>query len=190
MVLTCANAAGTNPPGLHLPSTDFNVTFLGFPVAICGPQSIPMPPCLPVVTIVSVNSTSPYDVYGQPSVGTKYYSDRTYTLTSLPAELTESILARTPNADKTKGDSHSEVLSFDRDVVVWIAYDPRGTPPNWIKNNYTATGLTIGVTDPGTSTLGLWKRNVAMGTRTFNGNQASGWSGGVGTNYVIFVTCQ
>jgi hypothetical protein len=73
---------------------------------------------------------------------------------------------------------------------VYIAYDPRGTPPNWIKNNYVATGLTIGVTDSGTSTLGLWKADLDAGIRTFYGNKASGWGGGVGTNYVIFVACR
>jgi prepilin-type N-terminal cleavage/methylation domain-containing protein len=190
LALSFWTVSGANPGATQLQGAAYTVTFFGWPVAVCGPQSIPMPKCFPVVTLVSENSSNPYDIYGVPAVGIRYYTDRTYTLTYLPNEILDSILARTPNADKNKGSSHSHVLSFDRPVTVWIAYDPRGTPPNWIKNNYTATGLTIGVTDPGTSTLALWKRNVAAGTLTFSGNQASGWGGGVATNYVIFVTCQ
>jgi prepilin-type N-terminal cleavage/methylation domain-containing protein len=182
--------SGGAPSNSQVSGAAYTVTFFGWPVAVCGPQQIPMPKCFPVVNLVSENSSAPYDIYGVPSLGAQYYTDRSYTITYLPSEILDSILARTPNADKNKGSSHLHVLSFDRDVTVWIAYDPRGTPPNWITSNYTATGLTIGVTDPGTSTLGLWKRNVAAGNLTFTGCKASGWSGGVGTNYVIFVTCQ
>ncbi|NNE44758.1 MAG: hypothetical protein HKN12_11165, partial [Gemmatimonadetes bacterium] len=81
-------------------------------------------------------------------------------------------------------------LDVDRDVTVWIAYDPRGTPPNWIGGTYTNTGLTIGVTDSGTSTLNLYKHEFSAGQITLYGNKAQGWGGGVGTNYVIFLTCQ
>jgi hypothetical protein len=185
---------GNNPPSgtpsFDLEGQSFSVMFLG-ELHACGPYSIVVPvECLPGVTIYSVNSSAPYDVWGEPQVGHQYYTDRTYTLTSLPAELDGSILVRTPNADKNKGGSHELKLQFDQNVTVYIAYDPRGTPPNWIKNTYTNTGLTIGVTDSGTSTLGLWRADLGAGIQTFKGNKASGWGGGVATNYVIFVKCR
>jgi len=180
---------GASPPAIDVPSTHFEVTFLGSPVATCGPHIIPMP-CRPGVTIESVNSPNPYDVWGVPQPGDEYHTDVTHQLTWLPPELEASVLLRTPEADVDKGGALYLNVSFDRDVTVWIAYDPRGTPPNWIKNNYVTTGSAIGVSDPGTSTLDLWRRDLAAGTWQFRGNKAQGWSGTVATNYVLFVTCQ
>ncbi len=181
----------TVAPDLGLELGTYSATFLGGPIVECGPYSFGVAnDCLPDVAISSVNSSNPYDVWGVPSVGDNYYTDRTYTLTYLPSEIEESVLVRTPNGDKSKGGSHALVLDFEQDVTVWIAYDPRGTPPNWITNDYVDTGLTIGVTDSGTSTLGLWRANLSSGLQTFTGNKASGWGGSVGTNYIVFVTCQ
>jgi hypothetical protein len=178
-------------PELFLADGTYSATFLGGPIVECGPYTFgAASDCTPGVSIYSVNSSNPYDVWGPPAVGDVYYTDRTYTLTYLPSELEGSILVRTPNNDKNTGSSHNLKLEFDRDVTVYIAYDPRGTPPNWIQNEYEDTGLTIGVTDSGTSTLGLWRKNLPAGISTFLGNKAEGWGGDVGTNYVIFVLCQ
>ncbi len=175
---------------LELAAAGIEVSFLGAPTAECGPYVVPFAAaCSLGVTIVSVNSTEPYNVVRDVAVGQQYYSDRTYTLTYLPSELEGATLVRTPNNDKNKGDSHALVLDFDTAVKVWIAYDPRGNPPDWIENNYTATGTSVGVTDTGTPTLGLWSRTFDAGSYTFRGNKAVGWGGAVGTSYVIFVTC-
>jgi hypothetical protein len=181
-----------NPPSgpLHLEDANLAISFLGAPTAACGPYTVPFAPaCSLGVTIQSVNSGNPYDVIRDVAVGQVYYTDRTYTITYLPPELAGATLVRTPNADKNKGDSHALVLRFDSSVKVSIAYDPRGNPPDWIRNNYAHSTSSIGVTDTGTPTLGLWTKTFAAGSYTFQGNKALGWSGGVGTNYVIFVTC-
>ena len=178
-------------PDLPLAEATYTATFLGGPIVECGPYEFAVAvDCFPDVSIASVNSPNPYDVAGVPVVGAKYYTDRNYTLTYLPAELEQSILVRTPNNDKNKGGSLQLKLEFPEDVTVYLAYDPRGTPPNWIRNDFDAAGLSIGVTDTGTSTLGLWRRNLDAGTHTFYGNKAVGWGGAVGTNYVIFVVCR
>jgi hypothetical protein len=190
LAIEFGNNPPSSPPSLDLEGVELSILFLGAPHA-CGPYAAAVPvQCVPGVSIYSVNSSAPYNVWGEPHVGNQYYTDRTYTLTSLPAELDGSILVRTPNADKNKGGSHELKLQFDRDMTVYIAYDPRGTPPNWIRNVFTNTGLTIGVTDSGTSTLGLWRADLSAGIQTFKGNKASGWGGGVNTNYVIFVKCR
>jgi prepilin-type N-terminal cleavage/methylation domain-containing protein len=188
-VVTTDNS-GNVPPPLDAYSSSWDVEFFGAPIEPCGPFAIPMGSCVPDVVIQSVNSSNPYDVWGTPSLGDQYYTDRTYTLTYIPSEITESVLVRTPNNDKNKGDSHQLVLTVDRASTIWIAFDPRGTPPNWIGGSYTNTGLSIGVTDTGTSTLNLWKRNVSAGNVTLSGAKATGWGGGVATGYVAFVTCQ
>lgn len=179
-------------PDLDLANAGIEVTFLGNPTAACGPYPIliDVPLCDPGVTIASVNSANPYDVVPLPEIGDEYYTDRTYTLTYLPSELENSTLVRSPNNDKNTGGSHQLKLDFAQATTTYIAYDPRGTAPSWIRDNYTDTGLTIGVTDSGTSTLGLWRQDLGAGLHTFSGNKAAGWGGAVGTNYVIFVVCQ
>ncbi|MBZ0266788.1 fibronectin type III domain-containing protein [bacterium] len=186
------DSPSTPAPDLKLELAGMEATFLGDPTAQCGPYVVPINagPCDPGVTIKSVTSSNSYDVFGEPETGDVYYTDRTYTLTYLPDELNGSTLVRTPNNDKNAGSSLELKLNTIEATTVYIAYDPRGTPPTWIRNNYTDTGLTIGVTDSGTSTLGLWRRNLGAGDQSFFGNKASGWGGGVGTNYVIFVKCQ
>ncbi len=179
------------PPEIDLTVQDFKVTFFGGPILECGDYDIPVSVgCTVNVEIKSVTSGNSYEVQEEPQVGDPYYTDRTYVLTALPAELDGSTLIRQPNDDKNKGDSHLLVLEVDHDVTVWIAYDPRGTPPNWIRDAYAETALTIGVTDSGTSTLGLWCADFPAGEIEFQGNKAAGWGGAVGTNYVIFVACR
>jgi hypothetical protein len=179
------------PVVIDLTVQEFEVTFFGGPILECGPYDIPVSvDCTVNVAIQSVTSSNSYEVWEDPEIGDQYYTDRTYLLTAMPPELEDAILIRQPNDDKNKGDSHLLVLEVDHDVTVWIAYDPRGTPPNWIRNTYTDTALTIGVTDSGTSTLGLWYADFSAGEIEFRGNKAAGWGGAVGTNYVIFVKCR
>ena len=179
------------PPAFDLTGENWTGTFFGSPSGVCGPYPIQTDvACSVGVGIVSVTSARVYDVWGVPQIGDEYYTDRSYTLTYLPVDLDDAILVRQPNDDKSSGNSHELVLSVDHDVTVWIGYDPRGTPPDWIEQNYTDTGLTIGVTDSGTSTLDLWKAEFGAGEVTLQGNKASGWGGGVATNYVPFVQCR
>ncbi|MFN8177025.1 MAG: fibronectin type III domain-containing protein [bacterium] len=179
------------PPALDLPNANIVLRFLGAPITSCGPYTVPFaPPCSLAVTVVSVTSSGVYDVIRNPHVGQVYYSDRTYTITSMPTVLSSSTLVRTAQADKNAGDSFQLKLRFYSPVRVYIAYDPRGNPPDWIRNNYTQTSYSIGVTDTGTPTLNLWTKTATAGVSTFYGNRAAGVGGGVATNYVIFVTCQ
>lgn len=188
------DTVGGYPPNIDLANATYSVKFLGFPIAECGPYDFSLDSSCDIadtdVQIESVNSANSYDVYGVPAVGVPYYTDRTYTITYLPDEIVESILVRQPNDDKNLGDSHLLRLQVSTASTVWIAYDPRGTPPNWIQNEFTGTGLSLGVTDSGTATLGLWKKDFDAGRVELYGNKASGWGGAIGTNYVIFVVCR
>ncbi len=177
-------------PVFNWPSEDITVATFGNPGMECGPYPVSIyVPCDVVVTLVSENGGT-YNFLIDPIIGSTYYSDRTYKLTSMPTPLFDSVLLQTPNADKDRGDALQVRVSVSQNVTAWIAYDPRGTPPNWIKNTYTNTGEVIGVTDTGTPTLGLWKADFPAGQITFSGNKAAGYSGAVGTNYVVFFTCR
>jgi hypothetical protein len=178
-------------PIFNFPSENLEMSTFGNPGMECGPYPIPViPTCNLTVSIASENSSNPYDVFGDPSVGTRYYTDRTHTITYLPQQVDYSVLLRTPNADRNQGNSLSLKVNVNKPVYVWIAYAPNGTPPNWIRNNYTNTGLSIGVSDTATSTMKLWRRASNAGQITFSGNKAAGWGGTVNTNYIIFFTCQ
>lgn len=170
---------------------DLKMSTFGNPGLECGPYDMPIfVACNVGVTITSVNSTNPYDTVADPTTGLLYYTDRTYKLTAIPSDISDSVLLRTPNDDKGKGDSFQLKVSVTAPVTAWIAYDPRGTPPNWITSNYVDSGLTISTTDTGINYLKLWKKDFSSGSITFKGNKASGYSGGVNTNYVVFFTCQ
>lgn len=176
---------------IDLAADSFSATFFGLPLEPCGPYEFRVGvPCDLGVTIAGVNSSNSYDVRRDPQIGDEYYTDRSYTITFVPDELQGATYIRTPNDDKTKGDSHALELSFPSDARVYIAYDPRGNPPDWIENEYVNSGVTLGVSDSGTPTLALWKKDFSAGTHTFSGNYAQGWGGGVATNYVIFIVCQ
>ena len=191
MELFFTDLAGNYPPLVDLAAVSYQVTFLGGPITECGPYDLKVSSlCTVTPTISSVNSSAAYDVWGAPALDDAYYTDQTYWLTYLPEELKGSVLLRTPNDDKDTGDSHQLVVDVDHDVTVYVAYDPRGIPPTWIRDNYADTGLSVGVTDPGTSTLALWKKEFPQGAITFSGNKASGWGGSVGTNHVIFFVCR
>jgi hypothetical protein len=178
-------------PEFDFPSEDMTVATFGNPGMQCGPYPIVVPfDCQIPVSIYSVNSARAYDIVDAPVVGQQYYTDRTVKITSMPPEIVDSKLLRTPNDDKNLGDAFNLLVDVGDISTVWIAYDPRGTPPNWIKTVYVDSGLTIGVTDSGTPTLKLWKADFAAGRLTFKGNKAAGYTGGVNTNYVIFFTCR
>lgn len=178
-------------PTFNFPAEAMTMSTFGNPGLQCGPYPILIDVnCSVGVTIASVNSTRVYNTVVDPPVGQVYYTDRTLKITSMPSSLLDSVLLRTPNDDKNLGDSHSLKVNVNANVTVWIAYDPRGTPPNWIKNTYVNSGLTIGVTDTGTSTLGLWKADFPASQITFSGNKGAGYGGAVNTNYVIFFTCR
>jgi hypothetical protein len=134
-------------------------------------------------------STTPYEIaYLHES--DRYYVDRTYYIQDIPAAYENLRWIKTANDDKNCGNSYRLRFTLDRAATVYVAYDSRGTPPNWVKNYFTNTGDVIDVSDTGTDVLRLWKLDVSSGQLDLGGNKASGWSGGVATNYVVLVKCR
>jgi len=117
--------------------------------------------------------------------GTQYYSDRSYTISSIPSHLNGAEGIRTENDDK---DETSETwITFDlaRAAEVYIAYDQRATSlPNWM-SGYANTGDTIGTTDPNTN-LKLYKKFFAGGPVVLGANNAPG-AANSGSNYIVLV---
>jgi hypothetical protein len=92
----------------------------------------------------------------------------------------------TANNDANNTSSSYVTFSVDRPVTVYIAYDAgASTRPNWM-SSFSSTGLTLGTTDPFSSTLNLYSRSYGAGQITLGGNMAAGASGS-DSNYLAII---
>jgi PKD repeat protein len=118
------------------------------------------------------------------TVGSVYYTDRTYTITRLAPELQGPLAIKTGNNDKynTAGNYLSFTLSHA--ATLYVAYDSTATrSPSWLSTAFTRTALEMRTTD---KPLTVWKREVAAGPVTLPGNLAGGALGAT-SNYLVFV---
>jgi len=78
-------------------------------------------------------------------VGDLIYSDRAYTITSMPSSLKGALGIQTANDDKTQTSLSWVTFNTDVQCEVCIAYDSRATAlPLWM-TGYVDTGQVIGV---------------------------------------------
>jgi len=143
------------------------------------------------ISSTNVNSSNSYQC-NVLDEGSQYYTDRTYTLLTVPNELQGTAWIKTPNNDKnrTDGEGFLTVTPF-KDVTVYVAYDSRGTPPNWLSssNGWTSTGQQVTVTDAALS-LNLYQRSYSANQQiSLGGNNAAGvvMPAGGGSNYVVAI---
>ena len=125
--------------------------------------------------------------------GDPYYVDETFSLTNIPAILQDGLWLSTANADQAN--TRNDYLSFtvDRNVDVYVAYDPGATTlPDWMAG-FTDTTQDLGVTDTGSSTLRLYHKAYIVGVNTpvdgtilLGGNMAAG-AVGASRNYVVII---
>jgi lysophospholipase L1-like esterase len=122
--------------------------------------------------------------------GDKYYIDRDYILTSIPAVLQGGVWLLTAN--NQKANARDDYLSFtvDRNVDVYVAFMPGvASLPTWM-GAFTDTGLSLGVT-AGTPSLDLYVASYSAGaTVALGGNLASGAVGPISNNYIVIVVPQ
>ncbi|MBD3343939.1 MAG: DUF1593 domain-containing protein [Chitinivibrionales bacterium] len=123
----------------------------------------------------------------EPSVlgpGVEYYTDRSYTISSVPADLEGYAFIKTANND---AGNTSGQLCFDIDgpATLYIAYDNRATAlPEWL-STWTKTDLRIECTDAAMGHFDLY-RNIVSSAQTIclGANMASPASGG-GSMYLV-----
>jgi chitodextrinase len=100
---------------------------------------------------------------------------------------------RTKNDDKANTDTNHINIGLGRDAIVYVAYDPRAISiPNWLSSGqgWTDTGLSIGVTDRGASSLRIYSKPFSPGMVVLGGNQAAGYVGppsGYSSNYIVLI---
>ncbi len=120
------------------------------------------------------------------AVGDTFYSDRTYTITSLPAELENATAILTANSAKYNTSAGFLTFTVNRNATLFIAYDSEASPfPSWLTDNYTRTAMNVGTTNSGLE-YAIWQKSVSAGTVSIPGN-SNGYPGSVSSNYFVFV---
>ncbi len=119
-------------------------------------------------------------------VGDQYYTDRDYTITSLPDPFKNCLWIKTQNSDKFN--TYDDFIHFylETDAIVYVAYDNRASSvPHWLLSHFERTQYTIENTDEYCN-FTIWKGQFAAGEVTLGANIANG-AEGVLTNYVVFI---
>ena len=118
------------------------------------------------------------------NVGSMFYSDRTYTIQTLPDYLVGKSLLMTKNADKLV--TTQDYLKFDltAQATVFIAYDSRTTKlPDWL-SGWEKSSEIINTSDV---SFNLYRKYFEVGTVTLGGNAAPPMEGAQ-SNYFILAT--
>ena len=142
-----------------------------------------------LVTFVEViGSDREYRVVENLGVGDRYYTDRDYTILSLPEGFGNLTWIMTSNEDDRQTREEFLYFALNNDADVFIAYDQRVDPlPNWM-DGFEDTGLLLEVSDGMASPLRIYRRHYTVGKVTLGGNLGPG-SGNNDpvSNYVVMV---
>jgi len=138
------------------------------------------PPSTEIPVVSNLNPSS-YQL-GTLSVGEQYYVDRNYVLESVPSEYAGSLLIRTANDDKNSGVGVS--FNVDRDVNVYVAFDPRVAPSSWLSSSFVKTGGKIFVSDHSLDSLDVWRSEFSAGSVNLGANGVGSVEGSM---YFIFL---
>lgn len=141
-----------------------------------------------LITQVSASTGKSYKV-SKLSKGSQIYVDRSFQITSVPSYLQGASFVQTVMDDKKETDKFELVTFMKKAVVVYVAYDPRGSVlPAWL-NGWHKTGDVIGTNDPKMKSLQVYSKLVdywQVYPRPFimGGNMASP-AAGAQANYIV-----
>ncbi len=153
------------------------------------PDSIIILPYRITTDTVKQQITSGDSVLYQPGflqAGDSYYTDRGYYITSVPDSLQGLLWLQMPNEQKSNISDTLCAVRLNGNGTVYIAYDSRAASlPNWIADQYTATGDQIGISDEA-EYFDLYKKQVSSGDLVLGGNLAEG-ANGAESQYVVLL---
>ena len=118
----------------------------------------------------------------------EYYTDRTYTLTSVPSAYVGMDIIKTPNNDNSlTAASNYLIFELDSAATVYVAYDSRAKSlPNWM-SGFSDTGDVLSTSLSTQPQLKIYRRSYPAGaTVNLGANKAAGFSGGTVSNYIVF----
>ena len=112
-----------------------------------------------LITQVSAESGRSYKV-SLLTTGVKAFTDRDYTITSVPSYLNGASFVQTAMDDKKDTSDNFLSMFIKKEAIVYIGYDPRGGKiPDWL-SQWTKTTDRIGTTDPGSNYLEVYSRLI------------------------------
>ncbi len=113
-----------------------------------------------LVKQVAVQSNNSYEI-SKLNEGETFFTDRPYTVTSVPEFLQGASFIKPPNDDKSLTTSGNFMTVYLKEpAIAYVAYDPRSTQlPAWL-SDWTKTDLTIGTTDPGSPFYEVYSKRV------------------------------
>lgn len=110
-----------------------------------------------LITQVSAASGRSYTV-SKLRTGVKEFTDRNYTITSVPSYLDKASFIQTANDDKKDTSDNFLRMFLKKAAIVYIGYDPRGTTiPAWL-TDWKKTGDRIETTDPKSPYLEVYSK--------------------------------
>ena len=120
--------------------------------------------------------------------GMEYYTDRNYTLTSVPSAYIGMDAILTPNDDRNDTDA-TDYLTFTMpdNGMVYVAYDARATAlPTWM-SGFSRTGDRIYTSLSTQPYLNVYSRSYNAGECVNLGaNKGKGFSGNTVSNFIVF----
>ena len=135
-----------------------------------------------VISSVSSAGNGSYVKGSSFSTGNKYYTDRSYVVTSLPAYLSGAEYIKTANDDKASGNANFLSFTLSRSAEVYVIYDSRATSvPSWL-SSYTKKSEQVGTTDV---PMDVYVKTLSDGSYTLGGNLSGGASGASSNYFVI-----
>ena len=121
--------------------------------------------------------------------GMPYYTDRLYTLTSVPSKYVGLDMFKTPNNDRLKT-CGSGYVTFKKSStgLVYVAYDRRATSlPDWM-NGFSYTGDIINTSLSTQGWLKVYRKQFSGGACVNLGcNKGPGFTGGTMSNYIVII---
>ena len=112
---------------------------------------VPAPAALSADSEVRINAAYSKNFYGIRVLDGRsfVYSDRDYVFGAIPTCLDRQPYLVTPNQDKFSSDARLVELSASQPVTVYVGHDNRYRAwPDWLRQNYERTTMTLGVEDP------------------------------------------
>jgi N-acetylneuraminic acid mutarotase len=142
-----------------------------------------------LITNITPSTSSIYSL-GTLTKGAKYYSDRDYQLTSIPAGYVGLPSIITANDDKLNKSTNLLLFTLSDSATVFLAYDSRAvTLPAWLKT-WKSLGDKIGINDPKLKQFNVFSKSFSAGSKvTLGGNLASPASGAL-CSFIVFARAE
>jgi YVTN family beta-propeller protein len=122
------------------------------------------------LTVADTANAVDWSIQSNLQVGNLQFGDRTFTFTTVPAQVAGSAWIRAAN--DSKGFTGNPTVSFtiNRSADVYVAIDDRiGAPFGWMTSGWVSTGIKLVNNEATPRPLTLYRKNFAAGTVSLGG---------------------